>query len=165
MDFNPIDKINELIRIFEEHNPIIRSKSNEGYEWLEESSLCIEIPNPNSDDSITIECEDGGEFTVCFSYCHQHFFANDFGFDYMCKEISDILYCKCCSAALFCGSENEWFGSTLAEKDQIVSPIEDVFDFVFENANLAEKLYKNGGEARFDFWDSKLNKKIKIGNI
>lgn len=162
MEFNPIEKTDELMGIFRECNSILHSKSDDGFDWLSDGSYCIEIPNPDSEDNITIECEDDGEFTVCFSYYHQHFFADDFGYDYMCKQIFSVLSNKCCSAALFCSNENEWLGSTLIEKEQCALPIENIFDFVLENEAFAEKLNKNGGEARFVFWDSGLNKTVKI---
>lgn len=162
MEFNPIDKIDDLIARFREYSPIIRSKTDKGFDWLDENSFCIEIPNPDSDAGITIECEYGGEFTVCFSNYHSHFFADDYEYGYMCEEISKILNNQCSCATIFLGSENEWLGSTLAEKEQLISPIEDMFDFVFKNSKRAEMLYKSGGEARFVFWNSGLNKIIKI---
>ena len=162
MEFNPIDKIPELTKMLQAYNPIIHSKSDEGYDWLEEDSLCIEIPNPYGGDSITIECEDCGEFTVGFSYYHSHYFAHNYGYSNMCEELSSLLNNKCCSAAIFCGSENEWLGSTLIETEKLSLPIEKTFDFVFKHNERKEKLRINGGEARFDFWDSNLSKTIKL---
>lgn len=162
MEFNPIDKIPELTEMLQSYNPIIRTKSDEGYDWLEEGSFCIEIPNPNAGEKITIECENGGEFTVCCSYYHSHYFADDCEYSYMCEQLSNLLNNKCCSAAIFCGSENEWKGSTLIEKEKVTLPIEEIFSFVFENEKCAEKLRTNGGEARFVFWDGSLNKIIKF---
>ncbi len=162
MEFNPIDKIPELTEFLKAYNPMIRSKTDEGYDWLEENSFCIELPNSNKSDRITIECEDGGEFTVCFAYFHSHHFADDYGYSFMCRQLTDLLNNKCCSAAIFCGSENEWKGSTLIEKEKVTLPIEENFSFVFENEKSAEKLRTNGGEVRFNFWDSGLNKIIKL---
>lgn len=162
MEFNPIDKIPELMELLQPYGPMIRSRSDESYDWLEENSLCIEIPNANSDDNLIIECEDGGEFTVCFSYFHSHYFADDYWYSDMCEDLSELLNSECCTAALFCGSENQWKGSTLLKKEKLSLPVEDMFSFVFENEKHAEDLRTRGGEARFVFWDGSLNKIIKL---
>ena len=162
MEFNPIDKVSELMEMFKEYNPIIHKNSDEGYDWLDENLLCIEIPNPNAGDSITIECEDCGEFTVCYAYFHSHHFADDYGYSCMCEQLSDLLNNKICSASIFCGNEKKWMGSTTIEKEKISLPLEDLFHFVFEHREFAEDLRKNGGQARFVFWDSSLNKTISF---
>ncbi|MBO5981802.1 MAG: hypothetical protein J6Q24_05075 [Clostridia bacterium] len=161
MDFNPIDKIPELTELLKAYNPIIRTKTDKGYDWLAEDSFCIEIPNLNADKNITIECENEGEFTVCFAYFHSHY-LDDYGYSNMCEDLSNLLTGKTCSAAIFCGSGNEWKGSTIIEKEKLSLPVEEIFSFVFENKKSAEKLRTNGGEARFDFWDGSLNKIIKL---
>ena len=162
MEFNPIDKIPELMELLQPYGPMIRSRSDESYAWLEEDSLCIEIPNANSDDNLIIECENEGEFTVCFACFHSHYFADDYWYVNMCEDLSNLLNNKFCSAAIFCGSNNEWKGSTIIEKDKISLPIEEIFSFVYEHDKFAEQLRTNGGEARFDFWDVSLNKTMKL---
>ena len=75
MEFNPIDKVNDLLDVCKEFNPIIRKRTNEGYDWLKDTDVCIEILNPGSnerEEGMTIICEDGGEFTLCF-HSHTHF--------------------------------------------------------------------------------------------
>ena len=42
MEFNPIDKIPELMELLQPYGPMIRSRSDESYDWLEENSLCID---------------------------------------------------------------------------------------------------------------------------
>ena len=161
MEFNPIDKVPELTEMLKEYNPIIHSKSDEKYDWLDEDSLCIELPNQGTGDGLTIECGSYGEFTVSFSYYHSHYSANDFEYGCMCERLAYLLNNKYCAAAMFCGSENKWMGSTMVEKEKILLPLEEIFDFVFERNEFAEKLRTNGGEARFIFWDSSLNKIVK----
>lgn len=162
MEFNPIDKIPELMEKLRAYDPIIRTKTDKGYVWLAEDSFCIEIPNPQAGKNITIECENEGEFTVCFAYFHSHHFADDYGYTEMCDDLLNLLNNKTCSAAIFCGSGNEWKGSTLIEKEKLSLPVEEIFSFVFENKKSAEKLRTNGGKVRFDFWDGSLNKIIKL---
>ena len=107
MEFNPIDKVPELTERLKEYNPIIHKNSDEGYDWLDENSLCIELPRYNAGDSLTIECGGYGEFTVCFLYYHAHDSANDYEYNRMCEQLADLLNSKCGSAAILCGSENK----------------------------------------------------------
>ena len=162
MNFNPIDKIPVLMETFKSYNPILRSRYDGGYDWLENDAFCVEIPNPSNSDSIIIECGNTTEFTLCFSYYHSHFFADDNEYNDMCKEISKILNNKSCSATIFCGKDNKWLGSTLIEKEKISLPIKEIFSFIFERNEQAEKLRINGGQARFYFWDKNLSKIIKL---
>ena len=162
MEFKPIEKMSELMEMFKEYNPIIHQNFDDGYDWLDENSCCIEIPNPNAGDNITIECGGCGEFTVCFSYYHSHYFADEYGYSYMCERLADLLNNKICVAAMFCGSENKWLGSTMSKKEKISLPYEEIFSFIFEHKEFAEKLRTNGGEAQFVFWNSSLNKTIKF---
>ena len=161
-EFTPIDKVPELTEMLQAYHPIIHQNSDEGYDWLDENSFCIEVPNPNTNESLTIEGADCGEFTVCYAYFHSHHFADEYGYSRMCERLSDLLNSKCGSAAIFCGSENKWMGSTTVEKEKISLPLEEIFDFIFEHKKFAEELRTNGGEARFVFWDSRLNKSIRF---
>lgn len=160
MEFNPIDKVSDLMELFKAYRPILHPDTEEGYDWLDENSFCIEIPNLNTEDSITIACEDDWEFTVCYSYFHAHYFADEYGYDRMCEAVFDLLHNKSATATIFCKSENKWMGSRLIEREKITLPIEEIFDFVFEHKAFAEALRAQGGEARFDFWDSSLNQII-----
>ncbi len=161
-EFNPIDKLSELTEMLQAYNPIIHQNSDEGYDWLDENSFCIEVPNPDGNESLTIEGADNGEFTVCYSYYHSHYFADEYEYSSMCEKIFDLLNSKCGSATIFCGSENKWMGSTLIGKEDTSLPLEEIFHFVLEHNKFADELRANSGEARFVFWDSSLNKTIKF---
>ncbi len=161
MEIRPIDKTPELTELLRIYNPLIHSKNDNEYDWLGESSVCIEIPNPCGADSIKLVC-DNGEFILCFSYFHSHYCADDNGYGTMCEQLSELLDNKTCCATVFCGSENKWIGSTLLEKDKLSLPIEEIFGFIFDHGSYKEQFSQNGGEARFTFWDSSLNKNLKL---
>ena len=160
-EFKPIDKLSELTEMLGAYNPIIHQKNEEGYDWLDENSFCIEVPNPNGGESLIIEA-DCWEFTVFYSYYHTHFCAEEGMYGAMCITISDILNSKLGTAAIFCGSENKWMSSTMIERENTSLPIEEIFQHTFNHSKSADKLRINGGEARFIFWDSSFNKTIKI---
>ena len=160
--FNPIDKVSELTEMLRAYNPIIHSKLDQGYAWLDEHSFCIEIPNPNADQSLFIAYEADVEFTISLSHYHSHYFANEEEYSSMCRQVLELLNNKCCAAAIFCGSENRWMGSTLIDKEKISLPIEELFAFVFKYDDYAKEMRENGAEARFVFWDVSLNRNIKF---
>ena len=157
-EFNPIDKVTELSEMFSEYNPIIHKNTEEGYDY----SVSMELQNPTGGEVIYIDC-DSNEFTVCFSqYYHTHYYPDEGMYDLMCSIIFDLLNSKRGVAAIFCGSDNKWIGSTMIEIDEASLPIEEIFYFVFNKEKSAEELRTNGGEARLIFRDSSLNKIIKI---
>ena len=63
-----LDKVTEIVDIFKEYNPHIFSKTDKGYEWLEEDdSKCIVIDNPYYDEALEIVVGDMGEFMLFFA--------------------------------------------------------------------------------------------------
>ena len=159
-EFKPIDKLPELTEMLWAYNPIIHQKTEEGYDWLDENSFCIEVPSPNVNESLKIIGADCGEFTVCYAYFHSHHSADEYEYSRMCEQISDILNSKLCTATIFC--ENKWMSSTMIEKEKTSLPIEEIFPHTFNHSKSADRLRINGGEARFIFWDGSFNKTIKI---
>ena len=157
-DFKPIDKVNELSEMFSKYNPIIHQNTEEGYDY----SVSMELQNPLGGEVIYIDC-DSNEFTVCFSqYYHTHYYPDEGMYDLMCSIIFDLLNSKRGVAAIFCGSENKWMGSTMIEIEEASLPVEEIFPYVFNHSKYSEELRTNSGEARLTFWDSSLNKIIKI---
>ena len=152
MEFNPIDKVTDLLDVCKASDPTIhptvRRKTDEGYDWLGDTDICIEIPNPGSldrDEGMTITCEDDGEFTLCFK-SHAHFFPCDDMYDEMCQMIRDIFAGEKCAAVL------TMYGSGIRctrflNRDQIHLPIEENF----------EPIWLEGCEVQYSFWDSSQN--------
>jgi hypothetical protein len=153
MELNPIDKVNDLLDVCKEFNPIIRKRTNEGYDWLKDTDVCIEILNPGSserEEGMTIICEDGGEFTLCF-HSHTHFSPLDY--DEMCGMIRDILTNKMCAAVLSM-DDRKIRGSRFLSRDQIHLPAEEIF----------EPVWLDRCEVQYFFWDSSQNCVVKEEN-
>lgn len=164
MELNPIDKVHDLIERFKEYHLSIRRKWDNGYEWLEEENdICVVITNPSSENSIEIECQDDGEFTVYFAANHSHYVGDDAGYEYLCGLIMDILDNKKCSAALFYGKESKWIGSSMIDSEELKRSVWDVFDYVLKYEEFAACLKGHGGSAQYVFWNSDLNQTIEIG--
>ena len=152
MEFNPIYKVNELIDIFKEFSPRIRKNTDEGYNWLGDTDVCIEILNPNSDkreDAFTVICEDNGEFTLCFK-THSHFPPRDDEYHRMCQMAWDILTNKICAAEI--RYDNTGFRSScFLNCDRIDLQINEIF----------APTWHESYEVNFSFWDLSLNKVVK----
>jgi len=164
MDFNPIDKATDLISALKEYAPSIRRKSDKGYDWLEEETdICIEVLNPDSDnpdDGLTIICEDDGEFTLCFG-THVHYSPCEDKYNIMCQMALDILNNQVCSADLLCGEDKSWLGSCFKRCDEIERSVRDVFAYLWQQEYFAEKIQSSGYEVHYRFWDRSLNKIIR----
>ena len=165
MDFNPIDKASDLISALKEYAPSIRRKSDKGYEWLEEETdVCIEVLNPDSDkpdDGLTIICEDDGEFTLCFG-THVHYSPCEDEYIKMCQMALDILNNEVCSADLLSGEDKSWLGSCFMRCNEIDRPVREVFAYLWQDVSFVEKIQTNGYEAHYCFWDKSLNKNVKM---
>lgn len=166
MEINPIDKAQDLLAEFERFAPLLRRKSDNGYDWLEEDTdVCVEIPNPVRENSITIECQDDGEFTLLFAAYHSHFFSDEDGYARLCETVSDILNSKKCSAVLYGGEEKKWLGSTLISCEEVNNSVKDIFRSVLEHREFSDCLKAGGGEVCYVFWNSEQNRTVKIEKV
>lgn len=166
MDINPIDKVDELLEMLQQFNPTVKRITDRGYEWMEEETdICIEILNPNSDnpdDGLLIICEDNGEFTLGFGDMHEHYNACSNEYKEMCKTTLDILNNKLCSVVFLLGDEKTWIASSYITVDEISNPLSAVFGCSWQKEYFADKIKSGDCEAHCHFWDSSLNEIIKV---
>lgn len=163
MNFNPTDKIPDILERFKEYDPKIRRKNDDGYDWLDENEVCVEIPNSSQSGSIEVKCcDDDREFILFFASNHAHYYDEEYWYDGLITLISDILNNKCCSAGLICGENKEWLGSSFETAQSIHRSIWDVFYFVLKYDQFSNKLKSEGGEAKYVFWNSQYNHTVKI---
>ena len=164
MNINPIEKVADLLATLKEYKPRIRRKADKGYEWLEEETdVCIEVLNPDSDkpdDGLTIICEDDGEFTLCFG-THVHYTPCEDEYNKMCQMALDILNNEVCSADLLSGEDKSWLGSCFKRCDEIERSVRGVFAYLWQQEYFAEKIQSSGYEVHYCFWDRSLNKIIR----
>lgn len=139
-----------MLDVCKEFNPILRKKTDEGYDWLGDTDVCIEILNPGSserEDGMTIICEDGGGFNLRFhSYAH----FSPFDYDEMCQMIRDIFGGKKC-AAMLSRDGSKILSSRFLNRDQIHLPAEEIF----------EPVWLERCEVQYFFWDRSRNKVVK----
>lgn len=53
-EINPIDKVEDLKRLLSVQHFEIKSASDEGYDWLEENSVCIAVYNSTCEKTLEI---------------------------------------------------------------------------------------------------------------
>ena len=153
-EINPIDKIEDLKRLLSEQHFEIKSASDEGYDWLEENSVCIVVYNSMCENTMEITLEDQNEFTLFFAGYHCHYFPDTEDFKCLCNDLHDILDNKRCVASIFYGEDNV-LGDTLLDADAVHNTYQDNFDFVLKHDEFEEKLNRYGGHIRYSFWKSK----------
>lgn len=130
----------------------------------EETDVCIEILNPDSDnpdDGLTIICEEDGEFTLCFG-THVHYSPCDEEYNQMCQMALDILNNEVCSANLLSGEDKKWLSSCFIRYNEIDCPVCEVFAFLWSQECFVEKIQSSGYEVHYCFWDKSLNKIIIV---
>lgn len=153
LEINPIEKETELLEIFKEYKPESYSKSDNGYDWLEDDqSKCIVIKNPYCEDNVEIELEDMNQITLFFAGYHTHYYAYQGEYEDMIKTIKSILINETGSGVIK-NLSGKWFGSSLVEKSEIKKDPQVVFDFIFNIDEFRKNLSENGFEINFYFWN------------
>lgn len=161
ISFNPLEKIDELISLFKQYNPKIFSNKDKDYEWImEDDSKCIVFYNPYSDNNLTINVGDMGEFTLYFNTFHAHYFPYQSEYEYLIKTIKSIFENNVC-CGFITDNKGEWFGSKLFEKNDINNDVTILFDYIFNQKEFYNKLNKNGYVVNFIFWNPIYNIKNK----
>lgn len=95
---DPTTRVEALMQEFALFNPVLKRKSDEGYDWLEDDECaCIIIPNPAGHE---IEIELAGEFTLYFGGTHCHYWAYESGYEDLILDVHDIIKGKMCSFSL-----------------------------------------------------------------
>ena len=164
MEMNPIDKVQDFIEKLQGYTVFVKNKSDEGYEWIEEDKdICVDIINPNSDNSLTILFENEGQFSLFFGYTHSHYFNDDYEYNSLCDNVIEILNSRLGAGSLFYGTEEKnWLGSTFVTPQEAKQPIQQTFEFTLKHEEFSNKLRDFGGEAKFIFWNDSLSKTITI---
>ena len=153
IEIDPINKEKEILDIFKDYNARSFSKTDNGYDWLEEdTSKCVVIPNPHGGEDLEINVGDIGEFTIYFSANHAHYASCQGDYEEMIRTIQEILNNDLCSGIIK-DTEGKWYGSRFVNKADTNNKPEIVFDFVFKKKEFRDKLMKTGYYIEFVFWD------------
>ena len=142
-DINPIEKEEEIKRLFAEYSPKTVTSRDSGYDWLADDSLGIVFENPPHGDNIEIELENEGEITLYFSTFHSHYPCMG-DYETMLEDIRKILSNEAC-ACLLITPDGEWRCGTIAAKADVGTDLRRLFRY--DAAHYA------GYHIRFTFWD------------
>ncbi len=159
---NPTEKRSELLQRLKGYSVKQYTSTDKGYEYLSEKSVCLKIENPNSNSNLLIELEEQGEFTLIFSYIHNHYSSDLEEYAELTNTIFDILENRIGCATLLSGEEKRWLGSTWIDKTEVNDSVKKIFAFVFKSKDFKNNIQNNGGQAEYEFWNPVDNKTIKI---
>lgn len=157
---NPIDKVNEIMTLFQQFNPKSFSNADGEYDWLDDEAKCIVITNPYSSDNIEICVENFGEFILFFAEHHSHYAGYQGDYEDMLKDLNNIFINNLCAGILF-DNDNNWYGDCWVKKDNITIDPKEIFSFVFKEKEFRTKLLKKGYQAKFVFWNPIDNTELK----
>ena len=142
-DINPIEKEEEIKRLFADYSPKTVTSHDSGYDWMADDSLCIVFENPHHGDNIEIELENEGEITLHFSTFHSHYPCMG-DYETMLEEIRKILSNEAC-ACLLIRPDGRWRCGGIAAKSDVGTDLRRLFGY-----DIARHA---GDHLRFDFWD------------
>lgn len=158
IEIQVLDKVEEILDVFKEYSPKVYSKTDSGYDWLEEDdSKCIVFENPNYDQQIEIDVGDMSEFSLFFAKSHVHYANYQLDYDQLIECIRNILNNDVC-AGVITDSNGKWYGSTFCDKEEIIKKPQEVFEFVFKEKEFCDKLTSHGYKIEYTFWNPKDNK-------
>ncbi len=159
---NPVEKKAELLKRLERYSVQEHTSSHEGYGYLQEGTICIVVKNPHWDCHLFIELEEQGEFTLCFASTHCHYSPCQEDYEEMLTLVEDILENRLGCATLLYGQDNQWLASRWVEPQQIGDSVKKTFDFTFKQKEFRQRLQKQGGQVRYEFWNPADNKATVI---
>jgi len=156
-----LDKLQELCDFLSGCKYELHKRDDGEYQYLDEESVCITIPNPYSDNKMYIDLED--EFTLSYGAYHAHYDPDSDGYNEMVETIKGFLDNELCCASMYSGEPLKWLGSTtLTKAESIQRPIKDVFSFILKIKEFKIRLNTDGGEVHYDFWNPADDRIVKI---
>ncbi len=162
MEIDPFDKINEILESFKSYAPKVFSKTDKGFDWMEEDhSKCIAFKNPYGGEDLEIVVGDRGEFTLYYKG-HAHYANYQYDYDLMIERVRDIFNNNICTGYLT-DRNAKWYGSGYFKKSKIAEPVQKVFEFVFKEKEFYNHLTATGYKVEYIFWNPIYNKTIQNG--
>ncbi len=158
----PLEKENDILNSFADHNPKSFSKHNTGYDWLEEEdSKCIAFENPYGGSPLEINIGDSGRFTLFFAEHHTHYEAYQGDYEDMLAKISDIFSNNVCVATIK-DYKGNWYGSCFLSKEESDKSAQEIFGFVFKANEFRNHLNKHGYSYSLNYWNPLFDKTVQM---
>ena len=149
---DPLDKENEIIESFRDYGAKSFSKSDNGYDWLDDYAKCVVITNPYGGADLEIDVGDMGEFTIYFHTHHTHFDPYQGDYEDMINLIHEIINNNICAGAIM-DREGKQFCSRFVNKEEVDQSPQTIFEFIFGVEEFRKKLTENGYTVEFVFWN------------
>lgn len=162
-EINPIKKKQDICSLLRELNyeyEVYTSDSDEEeYNYLRGNDICITIPNKHGEYPLYIDLEDNGEFTLTYYMWHAHYIAEEWCYDKLRKDLTDILKNNKC--AIIINSSKRWLYSCLSK-----TKIDKNYDYKNDIKKLdkvfQDEIKKEKGNIELYYWDTKDNVTIDI---
>lgn len=157
--FEPVSKLKEVEKLLDGFEYSVHAMTDEGYDYLEdESHRCILLKN-KAGEELFIDFED--EFTLSFRQWHTHYFAENYDYKRMIRDMEAILHNNAHTVIIYC--KDEWMGSILIHgkiksKEAVIKEITDLL----REPEFLQKLNRNGAEVYFQFWNSDFNRELSL---
>lgn len=143
-------KKDDLLQFLKEYEVSVYSNSDKGYDYLEDNDLMLIVKNPFCDETLDIEL--AGEFSLFFSGWHTHYFANEYYYEKMKKDIIGLL--KGDIGAMIVTCSEKWLCSDLCREE--ISHLTDeiqLFEKHMQDEETIAKFIKHGGCIQVVYWN------------
>lgn len=114
-DWRPSDRLAELLQNLRNLQTTIHTGEEEGYEYLEGGSVCIEADNPSGGDPLFIDLEDG--FTVTLGEWEAYYEADEEDWKLLTEELNRLLQNEMYTVVVYC--RDAWICSMTIEEAEI----------------------------------------------
>ena len=157
-DVMTYDYKEEILEKLRDYHPVVHTKEEDGYDWLDSNHCSIEIQNQNGK-SLFIDLED--EFTITYGDWHCHYMYEDRDdYEEVMEVLDDILHNRQCTLIIY--SNGKWFGSGSSHHKENYTK-EDAVQFI--NSFFPKKEYKEffqdfqkyGVTIKICYWDEDKN--------
>ena len=161
---NTLDKKEELCALLRGHSYEIHQRDDGEYHYLGDGDICITVINADEKkDNLYLDLDE--EFTLTFGAFHNHYDCSQYGYNELVADLKGILESKIAAASIYhyYGGKLNWLGSCLISAEETeCKTVRQIFQYVFNAKDFRNDLEQYGGEACYEFWDSRYDKTIKI---
>lgn len=161
---NTLDKKEELCALLKDQSYEIHQRDDGEYHYLKDGDICITVINADEKKkNLYLDLDE--EFTLTFGSFHDHYECSQYGYNGLVADLKGILESKIAAASIYhyYGGKLNWLGSCLITAEEAeCKTVRQIFQYVFNAKDFRKDLEQYGGEACYEFWDSRYDKTIKI---
>ena len=159
-----LDKKEELCELLNGCSYEIHQKDDGEYHYLKDGDICITVRNSDENkENLYLDLDE--EFTLTFGAFHSHYECSQYGYEELVTDLKGIMESKIGVASIYHHYDGKlnWLGSRMISVEEAESQtVKQIFQHTYHTKDFRKDLEQYGGEAHYEFWDSRYDQTIKI---